>query len=99
MKAFDIIDELTRDSYCENTGTFTADSATNMDKYLGQIFGEEYEIIYDPKNLLYLDLSKERQFVYVNNDRFDRRYDKDIFAILWVNKSFSNFITTIYEIE
>ena len=44
MKAFNIIDELTRDSY-ENNGTFTADEASTMYPYLQQMFGKEIEVV------------------------------------------------------
>ena len=44
MKAFDIIDELTRNSY-ENNGTFTADTASTMYPYLQQMFGKEFEVV------------------------------------------------------
>lgn len=47
MKAFDIITELTKDSYDGNTGTFSADKDTTMYPYLLQLFGEDIEVVYD----------------------------------------------------
>lgn len=96
MKAFDIIDELTRDSYNERDGIFTADSATDMKMYLGQLFGKDYEIVFDKGNILNIDLSKERKFLYIYDERFPRRYDKDVFAILSVHDM---SLIYLYEIE
>ena len=67
MKAFDIIDELTRNSY-ENNGTFTADTASTMYPYLQQMFGKEFEVVYDKGNILNTPV-KEMRFYYSYNDR------------------------------
>ena len=71
MKAFDIIDELTRNSY-ENNGTFTADTASTMYPYLQQMFGKEFEVVYDKGNILNTPV-KEMRFYYSYNDRLDIR--------------------------
>ena len=52
MKAFDIIDELTSNSYEGSNGTFTADTASTMYPYLQQMFGKEFEVVYDKGNIL-----------------------------------------------
>lgn len=44
MKAFDIIDELTRNSYENNNGTFTADEATSIYSCLQWMFGKNFEV-------------------------------------------------------
>ena len=94
MKAFNIIDELTRDSYSENDGTFTADSASTMYPYLQQMFGKNIEVIYDKGNIFQTS-SKELRFFYTYNNRLDRRFDKEIYAII---KNEDDLIY-IYEIE
>ena len=45
MKAFDIIDELTSNSYEGSNGTFTADEASTMYPYLQQMFCKEIEVV------------------------------------------------------
>lgn len=96
MNAFKIIDELTRDSYDENDGIFTADKATNMKTYLDQLFGKDYEIVFDPNNILELFFDKEYKFLYIYNQRFPRYNDRDIFAILSVG---DGSLVYIYEVE
>ena len=93
MKAFDIIDELTRDSY-ENNGTFTADEASTMYPYLQQMFGKEIEVVYDKGNILKTP-EKEMKFYYSYNDRFKRTFDREIYAILKDNDD----LIYIYEVE
>lgn len=93
MKAFDIIDELTRNSY-EDNGTFTADTASTMYPYLQQMFGKEFEVVYDKGNILKTPV-KEMRFYYSYNDRLERTFDKEIYAIL----KNENDLIYIYEIE
>lgn len=93
MKAFNIIEELTKDSY-GMTSTLTTNSASNMVTYLRQLFGKDYEIIFDRGNIL-LPPGKERRFFYMINNRFDRRFDSEIYAILSVNRG----LVYIYEVE
>ena len=93
MKAFDIIDELTRNSY-EDNGTFTADTASTMYPYLQQMFGKEFEVVYDKGNILKTPV-KEMRFYYSYNDRLERTFDKEIYAIL----KNENDLIYIYEVE
>lgn len=93
MKAFDIIDELTRNSY-ENNGTFTADTASTMYPYLQQMFGKEFEVVYDKGNILNTPV-KEMRFYYSYNDRLERTFDKEIYAILRDKDD----LIYIYEVE
>ena len=93
MKAFDIIDELTRNSY-ENNGTFTADTASTMYPYLQQMFGKEFEVVYDKGNILKTPV-KEMRFYYSYNDRLERTFDKEIYAILRDKDD----LIYIYEVE
>ena len=93
IKAFDIIDELTENSY-ENNGTFTADAASTMYPYLQQMFGKEFEVVYDKGNILETPV-KEKRFYYSYNDRLERTFDKEIYAIL----KNGNDLIYIYEIE
>lgn len=93
MKAFDIIDELTRNSY-ENNGTFTADAASTMYLYLQQMLGKEFEVVYDKGNIFKAPV-KEMRFYYSYNDRLERTFDKEIYAILRDEDD----LIYIYEIE
>ena len=93
MKAFDIIDELTRNSY-ENNGTFTADTASSTYPYLQQMFGKEFEVVYDKGNILNTPV-KEMRFYYSYNDRLERTFDKEIYAILRDKDD----LIYIYEVE
>ena len=93
MKAFDIIDELTRNSY-ENNGTFTADTASTMYPYLQQMFGKEFEVVYDKGNILNTPV-KEMRFYYSYNERLERTFDKEIYAILRDKDD----LIYIYEVE
>ncbi len=93
MKAFDIIDELTRNSY-ENNGTFTADTASTMYPYLQQMFGKEFEVVYDKGNILNTPV-KEMRFYYSYNDRLGRTFDGEIYAILRDKDD----LIYIYEVE
>lgn len=93
MKAFDIIDELTRNSY-ENNGTFTADAASSMYPYLQQMFGKEFEIVYNKGNILKTPV-KEMKFYYSYNDRLIGILDKEIYAILRDKDD----LIYIYEVE
>ena len=93
MKAFDIIDQLTKDPY-ENKGTFTADEATTMYPYLQQRFGKELEVVYDRGNIRKKPV-KEMRFFYYYNNRLARTFDNEIYTIL-KNK---DDLICIYEIE
>ena len=93
MKAFDIIDELTCNSY-ENNGTFTADTASTMYPYLQQMFGKEFEVVYDKGNILNTPV-KEMRFYYSYNDRLGRTFDGEIYAILRDKDD----LIYIYEVE
>lgn len=95
MKAFDIIDELTRDSY-ENNGTFTADTSSLMYPYLQQMFGKNFEIVYNKGNIFKTPV-KEMKFYYSYNKRLGSTFniDREIYAIL---KDDDDLIY-IYEIE
>ena len=94
MKAFDIIDELTRNSYEGSNGTFTADEASTMYPYLQQMFGKEIEVVYDKGNILKTPV-KEMRFYYSYNDRLGRTFDGEIYAILKDNDD----LIYIYEVE
>ena len=93
MKAFNIIDELTKNPY-EKTGTFTADESTTMYPYLQQRFGKELEVVYDRGNIRKKPV-KEMRFFYWYNDRLGRKFDNEIYAIL----KNENDLIYIYEIE
>lgn len=93
MKAFDIIDELTKNPY-ENNGIFTADAASTMYPYLQKMFGKELEVVYDRGNIRKTPV-KEMRFFYYYNDRLGRTFDNEIYAIL-KNK---DDLIYIYEIE
>ena len=94
MKAFDIIDELTRNSYEGSNGTFTADAASTMYPYLQQMFGREFEVVYDKGNIFKTPV-KEMRFYYSYNDRLERTFDKEIYAILRDKDD----LIYIYEVE
>lgn len=81
MKAFDIIEELTKNSYDGNAGTFTADAASTMYPYLIQFFGKDIEVIYDMGNI-FKTPTAEMCFFYLYNVRLDRKFDKEIYAII-----------------
>jgi hypothetical protein len=81
MKAFNIIEELTKNSYDGNTGTFIADAASTMYPYLVQLFGKDIEVIYDMGNI-FRTPTTEMRFFYMYDVRLDRKFDKEIYAII-----------------
>ena len=94
MKAFDIIDELTRSYYENSNGIFTADEATSIYSCLLQMFGKNFEVVYDKGDTLKTP-EKEMKFYYSYNDRFERTFDREIYAILKDNDD----LIYIYEVE
>lgn len=81
MKAFNIIEELTKNSYDGNVGTFTADAASTMCSYLVQLFGKGIEVIYDMGNI-FRTPTIDVNFFYLYDVRLDSKFDKEIYAIL-----------------
>lgn len=73
---------MTRDSY-ENNGTFTADTSSLMYPYLQQMFGKNFEIVYNKGNIFKTPV-KEMKFYYSYNKRLGSTFniDSEIYAIL-----------------
>lgn len=85
MKAITIIDLLTRDSR-EGKGVLTINKyGGNTYEDLIGFFGDGLESVYDPNDIFHLKVhegEKPRSFLYMYDERFDAKYDKELFAVL-----------------
>lgn len=94
MKALDIIEQLTRDDYAENSGVITIEKGERFSEVFMRYFGEDYEDLYEPHTLAF-DNTKDHHFLYIYDNRFDGK-DSEIYAIFNCHDS---SIVTLYEIE
>lgn len=94
MNALEIIEQLTRKEYAENSGTITIEKGESFSDAFKHYFGADCEDIYMPFTLAY-DNTKDHHFLYIYNDRFEDN-DDEIYAIFSCHDS---SIVTLYEID
>lgn len=103
MKAVTIIDLLTRDSR-EGMGVLTIDEygGDTYEDLIG-FFGDGLESVYDPNDIFHLKVhegEKPRSFIYMYDERFDIKYDKELFAVLSLTDGTEiTSLVYLYEIE
>lgn len=99
MKAIKIIEELTRSNE-DGRGVFSVDSEKDMARRLFTLFGSTITELYDPHDIFHAKVGagETREFVYSYDTRFDRKYDRELYAILATTEE-NDYISVIYIYE